>query len=63
MPRSTPKAGVGEYWIVLAEEQQVEVYRQPENGTYRQQRLYAAGETLACGSVPGLAVPLAEWFA
>ncbi len=56
-------AGVPEYWIVLAEERQVEVYRQPEGGVYRQQRLYAADETLACGSVPGLSAPLEDWFA
>ena len=57
------EAGVAEYWIVLGAERQVEVYRQPENGVYRQQRLYAAGETLPCESVPGLQVALADWFA
>jgi len=57
------EAGVAEYWIVLGAERQVEVYRQPENGVYRQQRLYAAGETLPCESVPGLSVTLDDWFA
>ena len=57
------EAGITEYWIVLGDERQVEVYRQPENGVYQQKRLYAVGETLACAGVPGLQVPLAEWFA
>ena len=57
------EAGVLEYWIVLDEERQIEVYRQPENGVYQQKRLYAAGETLVCESVPGLRAPLEDWFA
>ena len=55
--------GVTEYWIVLGEEQRVEVYRQPGDGVYQQKRLYTADETITCESVPGLLVVLAEWFA
>ena len=54
---------VTEYWIVLGEARQIEVYRQPENGVYQQKRLYSVGETLACESVPGLQMALADWFA
>ena len=57
------EAGVPEYWIVLGGEQQIEVYRQPENGVYRQKRLYSLGETLACENVPGLSASLTDWFA
>ena len=57
------EAGVPEYWIVLGEERQIEVYRQPENGVYQQKRVYAAGETLVCESVPGLRAPVEDWFA
>ena len=57
------EANVREYWIVLAQERQIEVYRQPVNGVYQQKRLYAMGETLACESVPGLSAPLEDWFA
>ena len=57
------EAGVPEYWIVLGNEREIEVYRQPENGVYQQKRLYAVGETLACASVPGLQAVLADWFA
>ena len=57
------EAGVKEYWIVLGEERQIEVYRQPENGVYQRKHLYAAGELLVCESVPGLQAPLEDWFA
>lgn len=57
------EAGVPEYWIVLGAEKQIEVYRQPEAGVYRQKRLYGIDETLACESVAGLRAPLADWFA
>ena len=57
------EASVSEYWIVLGEEQQVEVYRQPVNGVYQQKRLYSLDETLVCESVPGLSAPLEDWFA
>ena len=57
------EAGIPEYWIVLGEERQIEVYRQPENGVYQQKRLYSVGETLECGSVPGLQASLVDWFA
>lgn len=57
------EAAVAEYWIVLATEKQIEVYRQPLDGTYRQRRTYAVGDTLICESVPDLTAPLAEWFA
>lgn len=57
------EANVPEYWIVLGTERLIEVYRQPENGFYRQKRLYSVGETVECESVPGLRVALADWFA
>ena len=57
------EAGVAEYWIVLGAERQVEVYRQPEDGRYQQKQGYSEAETLVCTSVPGLQVPLADWFA
>lgn len=57
------EAGVAEYWIVLGTERQVEVYRQPEGGRYQQKQRYSEAETLVCDSVPGLQVPLADWFA
>ena len=40
------EAGVAEYWIVLGEKEQVEVYRQPENGVYKTKRVYSLGESI-----------------
>jgi len=56
------EAGVQEYWIVLALQQQVEVYRQPEAGRYREVRTYSRGETIECSSVSGIRVELAGIF-
>jgi Uma2 family endonuclease len=56
------EAGVKEYWIVLAERQEVEVYRQPQDGRYLQTRTYKLGETLDCSSVPQLQVELSGIF-
>ena len=47
------EANVPEYWIVLAMEHQIEVYRQPVNGVYQQKRLYLTEETITCESVSG----------
>ncbi len=57
------EAGVPEYWIVLGPEQQIEVYRAPSPDGYREKRLCATSEILACESVPGLQVKLADLFA
>lgn len=54
------EAAVKEYWIVLAGRQAVEVYRQPEDGVYREMRLHVAGETLTCASVPGISFGVDE---
>ncbi|MBI4327495.1 MAG: Uma2 family endonuclease [Chloroflexi bacterium] len=34
------EAGVTEYWIILGQERLVEVYRRPENGRYRETRVF-----------------------
>ena len=57
------EAGVPEYWIVLARNRKVEVYRQPEGGAYREMRVHGEAEELLCQSVPELRVKLAELFA
>jgi Uma2 family endonuclease len=57
------EAGVKEYWIVLARERQIEVYRNPEGGMYREKRAFSPGEELCCESVPAIRVVLAELFA
>ena len=57
------EAGVAEYWIVLPAEQSIEVHRHPENGRYRETRIFTGGNTLDCASVPGVRVVLGELFA
>ena len=56
------EAGVKEYWIILGAERQVEAYCRPCNGRYQEKRLLAAGETIECGSVPGVRVRIADLF-
>ena len=57
------EAAVSEYWIVLPAEHGIEVYRHPENGRYREMRLYTGSDVLDCASVPGVRVALGELFA
>ena len=57
------EAGVKEYWIVLAKERRVEVYRQPQEGAYLEKVVVAPPEVLVCAAVPEIAVGLEELFA
>ena len=57
------EAGVKEYWIVLGEMRQVEVYQNPVSGRYQRKRLVSAQEALRCESVPAIEVKLSELFA
>jgi hypothetical protein len=51
-----------ELMIVLCPDRRVEVYRQPENGRYRETRLYGPGDLLACASVPTVQIHVSELF-
>lgn len=57
------EAGVGEYWVVLAKERAIEVFRQPEGLAYREMRRYEFADELVCSTVPGVKVVLADLFA
>ena len=57
------EAGVKEYWIVLGPERRVEVYRQPENGRYRESLQFASDATLQCASVPAVRILVSDLFA
>ena len=57
------EAGVGEYWVVLPKERAIEVFRQPEGLAYREVRRYEFADELACSTVPGVKVVLADLFA
>ena len=57
------EAGVKEYWIVLGARRQIEVYRRPEAGEYRERRLYDGNEELVCAGIPALRVAIPMLFA
>ena len=57
------EAGVKEYWIVLGPERRVEVYRQPENGRYRESLQFGADDTLQCANVPAVRIRVSDLFA
>ena len=56
------EAGVGEYWIVLAEAGLVEVYRRPVAGTYRERRTYGRGEIIEAVGATGGSVAVDALF-
>ena len=56
------EAGVQEYWIILASERRVEVYRQPENGGYHECSSLEGMARLQALSLPELSISLAEIF-
>lgn len=54
------EANVREYWIVLAQEQRIEVYRQPEAGRYGSTESLGPDATLSCAAFPQLQIRTAE---
>jgi Uma2 family endonuclease len=57
------EAGVKEYWIVLANRRQIEVYRRPVAGEYCERQTIAGDEDLICAAVPCVRVSLPALFA
>jgi Uma2 family endonuclease len=56
------EAGVKEYWIMLPELRQVEIYRFPESGKYREITTLNCEETPELISTQGLKFPMREIF-
>lgn len=56
------EAGVQEYWIILPEEKQVEVYTRPLGREYSRRRLYTSTEVLVAEAVPGFQLHLSTFF-
>ena len=56
------EAGVKEYWIVLAETQQIEIYRNPHAGVYREKVVVAIPDSIECSSIPNVSISLAAVF-
>lgn len=57
------RAGIKEVWLVLGPEQQIEVYRQPEAGLYKERGVHGPGGFLTSTAVPEFQVDLAALFA
>jgi Uma2 family endonuclease len=56
------EAGVLEYWIVLARERQVEVYRRPEGGIYKDRQIVNKDGILQCGTMPSIRIRVSNLF-
>lgn len=56
------EAGVKEYWIVLGEARQIEVYRRPMGGSYREKNLYSTKDQVQCVAVPQVRFPVSDLF-
>ena len=56
------EASVTEHWLVVAGQEKIEVYTEPRDGTYQQQRSYGRTETLAATALPALRVDLDTLF-
>ncbi len=54
--------GIAECWIVNLIDRVVEVYRQPRNGRYADDRRLGPGEILGIELLPGVALPVVELF-
>jgi Uma2 family endonuclease len=57
------EAGVAEYWIVVPDKKQVEVFRQPVAGAYAETLILTAPALLHSSALPGVSVDLAALFA
>jgi Uma2 family endonuclease len=56
------EAGVKEYWIVLGNQQEVEVHRRPENGQYLEVFVARINDLLECYSIPDVRLHVTELF-
>ena len=56
------EAGVHEYWIVLPEERQIEVYTRLTQGRYDVQHVFVEGQTACSETLPGFSVEVAGLF-
>ena len=58
--RAYANAGVKECWLVLGQEKQVEVYRQPAEGQFAERALHGPGELLTSAAIPSVTVDLSK---
>jgi Uma2 family endonuclease len=56
------EAGIKEYWIILAIERRVEVYRQPVQGRYQECFTSGPDDAIECLALPGVHIHVSELF-
>ncbi len=56
------EADIPEYWIIFPEEQRINVHTAPRDGRHTHVKTFGAGETVVCGTVPGLRVVVDEFL-
>jgi Uma2 family endonuclease len=61
--RAYAGAGVKECWFVLGPEKQIEVFRNPSNGSFAEQRTYAGSDILTSAALPNFSLKVDELFA
>jgi Uma2 family endonuclease len=54
------REGVGEYWFVDLEADQIDVHRLDDSGHYGQPESLGEGDTLTCLTAPGFSLPVGE---
>jgi Uma2 family endonuclease len=58
--RAYASAGVKECWLVLGQEKQIEVHRQPRGGQFAERTLHGPGAQLASDVIPSFAVDVSK---
>jgi Uma2 family endonuclease len=61
--RAYAVAGVKECWFVLGPEKQIEVFRNPSNGSFAEQHTHAGSDTLTSAALPNFSLKVDELFA
>jgi len=56
------EAGVKEYWIVLALERRIEVFRAPEGGRYLARQSFGINDSVIGSSLPSLRIKVSDLF-
>ncbi|MBI5767003.1 MAG: Uma2 family endonuclease [Verrucomicrobia bacterium] len=56
------EAGVGEYWLVLAETGVIEIFAQPEKGKFGETRVVRRGDVAVSHALPELRVDVSQLF-
>jgi Uma2 family endonuclease len=56
------EAGIPEYWIILAKEKRVEVYRKPSGSAYQEVFSAKQGDSIIVSSIAGATIQVSELF-